>query len=121
MENSICLEICLETFFEDLFLFLDPPSQCHKIVLLEPFGEDSFLQWGYFHEILQRTEYIDGYVAEPLAQQMLKEKPEIQQAFDEALQDKKFANDPDARLRWFYERSPYYDPNYLLYPIGREM
>ena len=29
-------------------------------------------------------------------------------------------HDPDARLRWFYERSPYFDPRYLIYPVGRE-
>ena len=76
---------------------------------------------GLFHDILQRTEYIEGYVVEPLARQMLEDDPALRQAFAEALQDEAFAQDRTRRLRWFYERSPYYDPEYLLYPIGREI
>ena len=35
--------------------------------------------------------------------------------------DPVFAQNPSARLQWFYERSAYYDTRYLLYPVGREM
>ena len=35
--------------------------------------------------------------------------------------DPKFAADPDARLGWFYARTPYYDDRYRLYPVGREL
>ena len=31
-----------------------------------------------------------------------------------------FAADGDARLQWFYERTPFYDDHYRLYPVGRE-
>ena len=31
-----------------------------------------------------------------------------------------FANNPRARLQWFYERSRFNDRRYLLYPIGIE-
>ena len=34
--------------------------------------------------------------------------------------DPKFAADPAARLQWFYERSPFRDSRYLLYPVGIE-
>ncbi|KAA3613316.1 MAG: carboxypeptidase [Calditrichaeota bacterium] len=91
------------------------------VLLLEPRSDDSFIQWGYFHEILQPTEYIEAYVIEPLAQKMLKENPELRKEFEQALQDEKFAKNPRARLYWFYKRSPYYDKSYLLYPVGREM
>jgi hypothetical protein len=30
------------------------------------------------------------------------------------------STDPAARMRWFYERSPYADDRYLLYPVGIE-
>ena len=32
----------------------------------------------------------------------------------------RFAADGDARLQWFYERTPFYDDRYRLYPVGRE-
>ncbi len=98
----------------------DQPKGDLLVLLLEPESQDSFLQWGYFHEILQRTEYIEGYVVEPLAQKMLAENPQLKAEFEQALQDEKFAQNPRARLQWFYQRSPYYDRNYLLYPVGRQ-
>ena len=54
-----------------------------------------------------------------MAQRMLAEDPKPKAAFDKALADPQFAADPQARLRWFYERSPYYDDHYLKYPVYR--
>lgn len=90
------------------------------ILLLEPQSPDSLLQWGFFNPIFTRTEYIENYAVEPLAAQMLREEPKLQQAFNEALKDEAFAADPKARLRWFYQRSPYFDDNYEKYPVLRQ-
>ena len=90
--------------------------------MLEPEGRDSLLQWNFFPEILMRTEYIEGYAIAPLAERMLAADPALKKEFEARLRaDPKFAKDPDARLGWFYERTPYYDERYLLYPIGREL
>jgi hypothetical protein len=91
------------------------------VALLEPQSSDSFLAWGFFLEILQRTEYIEGYVLAPMAERMLATEPKLKAEFETKLrEDPKFAADPQARKRWFYERSPYYDDRYLLYPVGIE-
>jgi len=91
------------------------------VALLEPESNDSLLAWGFFLEILQRTEYIEGYVLAPMAEEMLGANPKLKAEFESKLrEDPKFAADPTARKRWFYERSPYYDDRYLLYPIGIE-
>ncbi|MBV7316687.1 M14 family metallopeptidase [Shewanella sp. NIFS-20-20] len=90
------------------------------IMLLEPDSPDSLLQWGLFNPIFSRTEYIEDYAVEPLARQMLNADPQLQAEFDAALtSDADFAADPKARLRWFYERSPYYDQQYQVYPVLR--
>jgi murein tripeptide amidase MpaA len=90
--------------------------------MLEPEGRDSLLAWNFFPEILQRTEYIEGYAIAPLAERMLAADPKLRAEFEARLRaDPKFAASPDARLGWFYERTPYYDERYLLYPVGREM
>ena len=90
-------------------------------LLLEPHSEDAFLQWGFFNEILSRTEYIEGYVIGPMADRMLKEDPELAKRFKEALAaDEEFAASPFRRLSWFYHQTPYYDERHLLYPVGRE-
>ena len=95
---------------------------CELIVhLLEPQAPDSFFQWGYFHEILQRTEYFEFYAMEPMARKMMREDPALAEAFKKALaEDEKLAADPRARLNWFYSRSPWYDRRWLRYPVGRE-
>jgi hypothetical protein len=99
----------------------DQPLALLAAALLEAESPDSLLAWGAFPNILQRTEYIEGYVIAPMADAMLEADPELRRAFEAKLaSDPKFASDPDARLAWFYERTPYYDDRYLLYPIGRE-
>ncbi len=89
------------------------------ILLLEPQSPDSLLQWGLFNPIFTRTEYMEQYAVEPMAAEMLAKDPALKKAFNEALKDEAFAADPAARLRWFYERSPYYDAEYLKYPVYR--
>ena len=42
--------------------------------------------------------------------------------FEKRLKDEEgFAASPLRRLQFFYERSPFYDNRYLLYPVGREL
>ncbi|MEJ2817751.1 M14 family metallopeptidase [Caulobacter sp. CCG-8] len=91
-------------------------------LLLEPESDESFFAWGMFPEVLQRVEYIEGYALAPLAEKMLAADPKLKAEFEAKLAaDPKFAADPDARLGWFYARTPYYDDHYKLYPIGREL
>jgi hypothetical protein len=99
----------------------DQPLGSLAVVLLEPEAKDSLLAWGFFPEILQRTEYIEGYVIAPMAEKMLATDPKLKAEFEARLAaDPTFAADPAARLRWFYARSPFYDDRHLLYPVGLE-
>jgi len=92
------------------------------VVLLEPQAPDSLFQWGYFSEILQRTEYFEAYVMEPMAQAMLNQDPALRADFEAKLEaDTEFAGDANARLRWFYEKTPYYDAEYRVYPVYRSL
>ena len=89
--------------------------------LLEPAASDSLFQWGFFNTVFQRTEYIEGYVIVPLAQQMLKQSPALKKAFhDKLANDVEFANNPQARLQWFYRQSPFYDKEHGVYPVLRQ-
>jgi len=98
----------------------DQPLGDLAILLLEPASPDSYFQWGFFPQIFQRTEYIEAYVMEPMAKKMLEDSPELKKEFEQKkIQDKAFANDPDAILTWFYSKTKYYDDRYLLYPVGR--
>lgn len=99
----------------------DQPLGDLVVALLEPECADSLFAWGFFLEILQRTEYIEGYALAPMAEQMLASDPKLKSEFEAKLAaDATFAADRTARMRWFYERSPFYDDRYLLYPVGIE-
>ncbi|WP_269714438.1 M14 family metallopeptidase [Caulobacter sp. NIBR2454] len=100
----------------------DQPLGELAVLLLEPESEESFFAWGFFPEILQRVEYIEGYAIAPLAERMLAADPNLKAEFDAKLAaEPEFAKSQDARLAWFYARTPYYDERHLLYPVGRQV
>ncbi len=91
------------------------------VLLLEPGSPDSFFQWGFFLESLQRVEYAEDYVLEPMARRMLENDPALKAEFEQKLSlDNEFAGDPAARMRWFYEKTPFFDPEWRIYPVARE-
>lgn len=89
------------------------------IHLLEPASSDSLVYWGFFDSIFEQKEYGEGYVLEKLADEMLAKDRNLRKEFEEKLKDEKFAKNPNARLNFFYERSPYFDKQIGLYPVGR--
>ena len=90
------------------------------MLLLEPQAPDSFFQWGFFLEIFTRTEYAEPYVMEPLAQKMLAADPALKAEFEAKLAaEPEFAADPQQRIMWFYQKTPFYDQRYLVYPVAR--
>lgn len=99
----------------------DQPLGELAVLLLEPDCPESFLQWGFFHSIFQKTEYVEAYFMEPLAAKMLADSPALREQFyRKKKEDPNFSKNPDAILEWFYEQSPYYDKTYQLYPVGKE-
>jgi murein tripeptide amidase MpaA len=88
---------------------------------LEPEAPDSALRWGFFDSIFEQREYGEGYVLEKLARTMLAKDPALKAEFEQRImKDSRFASSPEARLEFFYERSPWYAENRVgLYPVGR--
>jgi hypothetical protein len=88
--------------------------------LLEPRAPDSMLAWGHFNIHFERREYMEPYVAEVVAREMLAKDPELKAAFAKRLaDDPEFAKSPSARLDFFYQRHPSWDERLNLYPIYR--
>jgi len=99
----------------------DQPLGDVAVLLLEPQSSESFFAWGMFPEVLSRVEYIEGYAIAPLAERMMAADPALKAEFEAKLAaDPAFAANGDARLSWFYERTPFYDDRYRLYPVARE-
>ena len=122
MKATPVAEQCTETFpAGSLRVTTDQPLGTLAAILLEPASPDSFVQWGFFPEILQQTEYIEGYVIEPMAERMLAADPQLAEEFRRRVEtDEAFRNSPKERLRWFYMKTPFVDERWKLYPIGRE-
>ena len=103
-----------------VILPLAQPSAKVLMNLLEPEAPDSLVRWGFFNAIFEEKEYGEPYVLEALAREMLANDPELKQEFENLLAtDEEFAASPMARLRFFHKRSPYWDPQMNLYPVGR--
>lgn len=99
----------------------DQPLGNLAVILLEPASPDSFFQWGFFNQVLQQTEYIEGYVLEPMAERMLAADPKLAEEFRQKLAtDSAFRASAKDRLRWFYSKTPFADERWKLYPVGRE-
>lgn len=86
--------------------------------LLDPTSPDSFLAWGFFNANLEQKEYLEDYLSESFAREVLKD-PAVKAEFDAKLKDEAFAKDPEARLRFFSSRHPSADPMLNVLPVYR--
>jgi hypothetical protein len=103
-----------------LYVPLAQPKARLVLALLEPQASDSFAAWGLFNTAFEQKEYMEPYVAEQVAQQMLASDPALAAEFRGKLDsDEAFARDPQARLDFFYRRSPSWDERLGLYPVYR--
>ncbi|WP_338847179.1 M14 family metallopeptidase [Massilia sp. W12] len=102
-----------------LYVPINQPKARLIVALLEPGAPDAFLAWGYFNIAFEKKEYMESYVAEEVAQNMLAADPALRAAFAEKLRDPQFAADPHARLAFFASRHPSYDARWKLYPVLR--
>jgi hypothetical protein len=103
-----------------LIVSLEQPLAKIAINLFEPLAPDSFVRWGFFNAIFEEKEYAEHYVLEALAREMIVNNPRLKAEFQQEIStNPDFASSPAERLRFFYKRSPYWDPQMNLYPVGR--
>jgi hypothetical protein len=99
---------------------LDQPAGITAMHLLEPRAPQGLLTWNAFDTIFERGIITEDWALEERALSLLAD-PEIRADYEAALQDSLFATDPDARLEFFFERSPYLEEEENLYPVYRLM
>ncbi|GAB3726085.1 hypothetical protein GCM10028862_00950 [Luteimonas pelagia] len=103
-----------------LFVPIAQPKARLVMALLEPRAPDSMAAWGMFNNHFERKEYMEAYVAEQVAREMLAADPALRATFERRLrEDPAFAADPAARLDFFYRRHPSWDERLHLYPVLR--
>ncbi|MFO3707127.1 M14 family metallopeptidase [Xanthomonas codiaei] len=103
-----------------LFVPIAQPKARLVMAMLEPQAPDSLLQWGFFNNAFERKEYMEAYVAEDVARDMLARDAGLKAQFEQRLaNDTTFAADPQARLEFFARRHSSWDERYQLYPVLR--
>jgi hypothetical protein len=103
-----------------LFVPIAQPKARLILTLLEPQAGDSYAAWGFFNIAFEQKEYMEPYVAEDVARDLLARDPALAAEFKQKLAaDPAFAKDPQARLDFFYKHHPSYDEQLNLYPVLR--
>jgi hypothetical protein len=103
-----------------LFVPIAQPKARLAMAILEPQAPDSLAAWGEFNNAFERKEYMEDYVAEEVAREMLAADPELKAAFEKRLrEDAAFAASPRERLDFFYRRHTSWDARFNLYPVLR--
>lgn len=81
-------------------------------------AEDSYFTWNYFDSYLQEKEYFSNYVFIEKIKGILNSDPELRQEFEEKKQtDSEFASSEWQQLYYIYQRSPYFEPSYMMLPV----
>ncbi|HEX2574251.1 MAG TPA: M14 family metallopeptidase [Polyangia bacterium] len=103
-----------------LFVPVAQPRGRLAVHLLEPQAPDSLCSWGYFDAAFEQKEYMEDYVAEAVAEDLLRRDPALKAAFLQKLAtEPEFARDPRRRLEFFARRHPSWDERLNLYPVYR--
>ncbi|HZH44322.1 MAG TPA: M14 family metallopeptidase [Lysobacter sp.] len=103
-----------------LFVPIAQPKARLVMALLEPQAPDALAAWGWFNNHFERKEYMEDYVAEEVAREMLARDAALRAEFERRLrEDAAFAANPKARLEFFYRRHPAWDDRLNLYPVLR--
>ena len=62
-----------------LFVPIAQPKARLVMSLLEPQAPDSYVSWGFFATAFEKKEYLENYVTEEVARQMLEQDPALQE------------------------------------------
>ena len=106
----------------DALVRTNQASNRYIMSVLEPQAADSYFAWNFFDGILMQKEYFSSYVFEDTAYKYLQDHPELAEQLEKAkAADPDLAKSARAQLNFIYEHSPYYEPTYRRYPVGRVM
>jgi zinc carboxypeptidase len=104
----------------DWYIPMNQTANRFLIETLEPQAEDSYFTWNFFDAVLGQKEGYSGYAFEPIAAEYLKSHPELKTKLDQRkASDTAFAKSSNAQLNFVFQNSPYFEPDYLRYPVYR--
>lgn len=110
----------IELFAGDMIVPTDQDKIRFVMETLEPEAPDSYFNWNFFDNVLQRKEGFSHYAFDSTATRMIAQDPKLKKDFDAQMKsDSTFASSHWRQLNFIYERSRYMDKAYMRYPIFR--
>jgi hypothetical protein len=104
----------------DWYIPMNQTANRFLIETLEPQAEDSYFAWNFFDAILGQKEGFSDYAFDDIASDYLKKHPDLQSRLEQQRSmDTAFAKSWRAQLNFIYKNSPYFEPDYLRYPVFR--
>jgi hypothetical protein len=104
----------------DLLVPMGYATDRFAVEMLEPTGDDSYFSWNFFDAILQEKEGYSAYRLEDVAGAYLRDHPEVRDSLEKKKQsDPGFAANGAAQLDYVYRHSPWFEPEFLRYPVYR--
>ncbi|MEZ2348089.1 M14 family zinc carboxypeptidase [Terriglobus sp. RCC_193] len=103
------------------YIPMNQPRARIIMAMLHPQAPDALLRWGFFDAVFGPGGRIGAaeYLSVPIATKEAADHPELWKEFQTKVDtDPTFAKDPDARLKWWIERSNYQPPAVNKYPIA---
>jgi hypothetical protein len=104
----------------DWYIPMNQVANRFLVETLEPQAEDSYFTWNFFDAILGQKEGYSGYAFEDIAGEYFKNHPDLKSKLEQRrATDTAFAKNANAQLNLVYQNSPYFEPDYLRYPVFR--
>lgn len=104
----------------DYYIPLNQTANRFLIEILEPAATDSYFAWNFFNTILGQKEGFSGYAFEDIAAEYLKQNTKLRNKLEERrASDSAFAQNARAQLNFVFQNSPWFEPDYLRYPVYR--
>jgi len=104
----------------DWYILMNQVANRFLIEALEPQAQDSYFAWNFFDAVLGQKEGFSDYAFDEIAADYLKKHPDLQLKLEQKRNmDTSFAKNWREQLNFVYESSPYFEPDYLRYPIFR--
>ena len=104
----------------DYYIPMNQVANRFLIETLEPTADDSYFAWNFFDGILGQKEGYSGYSFEDSAADYLKSNAELKTKLEQRRNsDTAFAKNGRAQLNFVFENSPWFETNYLKYPVYR--
>jgi hypothetical protein len=123
LHNNVKLSVkkaSVKFYKGDAVIYTNQALNRYIVETLEPQGVDSFFAWNFFDGILGQKEHFSDYVFEDVAAELLRKNTELKKKLEaEKAKNPELAKSAAAQLNFVYKNSPYFEPTFTRYPVGR--